>query len=140
MNELARVEKWLYTYLSADATLSAGVGTRFYGPKAKTGTLFPYITWNWQGATDTNGNAAARLLNRALYQVKVVNKGGLNDTVAGIADRLDDLLKDVRAVTFNDVQISSRRTGSISYVEPGPDPETNFLHFGGIYSINVAAI
>jgi hypothetical protein len=91
MNELARIEKWLYSYLSSDATLSAAVGSRFYGPKAKTGTAFPYITWNWQGASDVNGNAAARLMTKPLYQIKVVSKG-LNDSVAAIADRLDELL------------------------------------------------
>src|SRR3954465_850032 len=122
MNELARIEKWLYTYLSADATLSAAVGNRFYGPKAKTCTAFPYITWNWQGANDVNGNAAARLMTKPLYQIKVVSKG-LSDAVAAAADRLDELLMTTSEQTANGINFSVRREQPLSYVEPGPDPE-----------------
>jgi hypothetical protein len=132
MNELARIEKWLYSYLSSDATLSAAVGSRFYGPKAKTGTAFPYITWNWQGASDVNGNAAARLMTKPLYQIKVVSKG-LNDSVAAIADRLDELLMTSSELTTGGINLSVRREQPISYIEAGPDPETNFHHLGGIY-------
>lgn len=139
MNELARVEKWLYSYLSADSVLSAAVGGRFYGPKAKTGTAFPYVTWNWQGAADTNGNAAARLMTRPLYQVKVVSQG-LNDAVAAAADRLDELLMTTSEVTANGVNLSVRREQPLSYIEQGPDAETNFHHLGGIYRFYVQAV
>lgn len=139
MNELARIEKWLYTYLSGDSQLSAAVGGRFYGPKAKTGTAFPYVTWNWQGANDVNGNAAARLMTKPLYQIKVVSKG-LTDPVAAIADRLDYLLMTTSEQTANGINFSVRREGPLSYIESGDDPETNFHHLGGLYRIYAQAV
>jgi hypothetical protein len=134
MNELGRIEKWLYSYLSSDTTLNTAVGGRFYGPKAKTGTGFPYITWNWQGATDVNGNGAVRLMTRPLYQIKVVSQG-LTDTVAGIADELDARLQTASEITYNGVTISVRREQPLSYIEAGQDPETNFHHLGGLYRV-----
>jgi hypothetical protein len=134
MNELARIEKWLYQYLSGDSTLSTMVGGRFYGPKAKSGTLFPYVQWNWQGASDVNGNAAARLMTKPLYQIKVVSQG-LNDSVAAAADRLDSLLTAAKEVTTNGIDISVVREQPMSYIEEGADPETQFHHLGGLYRI-----
>ena len=134
MNELARIEKWLYSHLSGDSALNTAVGGRFYGPKAKSGTAFPYVTWNWQGASDTNGNAAARLMTRPLYQIKVVSQG-LNDQVAAIADELDARLTAAVNVAANGVTITVVREQPLSYVEPGTDPETSFHHLGGLYRI-----
>lgn len=134
MNELARIEKWLNAYLSGDAALNAMVGGRFYGPKAKTGTAKPYVTWNWQGASDTNGNAAARLMTRPLYQIKVVSNG-LNDAIAAAADALDARLMAAVNITAFGITVSVVREQPLSYVEPGPDPETSFHHIGGLYRI-----
>jgi hypothetical protein len=135
MNVNARIEKWLYSYLTADSTLNGMVGGRFYGPAVKTGTAFPYITWDMQSNTRVNGNAAGWLMTKSRFQVKVVAKGGMTDAVSAIADRLETLL-DKREITANGITFSVLPVTDINYVVQGQDAEIRFLHYGGIFEFD----
>lgn len=138
MNVNARIEKWLYSYLSGDSTLSGMVGGRFYGPKAKTGTAFPYVQWNYQGGRRVNGNAAGWLMTKSLFQIKAVGKSGMTDAVSAIGDRLEELL-DQRGITANGISFSVLPITDIDYIEPGTDAEINFLHYGGVFEFDAQA-
>lgn len=141
MNELPRIERWIYSALSGDEQLAATVETRIYHDQAPESTAYPYVVFNHQVGEDTNGLGTCRILTRNLYQVKVIARE-LNDNARLIADRIDEIIgKAVRAQHPLDVSLkfSGYRETPISYTEPNRDSSRVFRHLGGLYRIVASA-
>jgi hypothetical protein len=141
MNELARIERWIYSALSGDAQLTGVVATRIYHDWAPEGAAYPFVIFNFQVGEDTNGLGTCRILTRALYQVKIVGRE-LNDNARLVADRIDDVIaKAVRAQHPEDdsLKFSGYRESPISYTEPNRDSSRFFRHLGGLYRIVASA-
>ena len=104
--ELARVEKWMYSTLAGDATISSVVGPRIYADEAPQGTGFPLVLFAHIGNTDviraTNNNRLAKVI----YLVRAVGMGSSTQgSLMTVADRFDPLLL-VKNVVVDGVRIA----------------------------------
>lgn len=140
MNEASRIAKWLTATLKADVTLAGIVGTRVFNGLPPSGTALPYITFNQQASRDVQGNGTHRSMTRPLYQVKgVVKAASMNAQSDQIAERIDEILQNTSAETYDDVILSIRRESEVVYQEVGSDPAQRFFHHGGVYRFDTQA-
>lgn len=127
--------EWLIATLEADATLAAEVPGGWHRGSAPTGTTLPFGIIGFQGGTDViNASGGVRLLNRSLFQAKVV--GNANDTanVAAAASELDALLQSERlgGNATGGAVLSCIREQPLQYDENMPTGEKR-THIGGLY-------
>ena len=75
--ELARVEQWMYSTLSGDATVNSIMGTRIYADEAPQGTGFPLIIFAHRKAIEIAGKSTDPITNpRAFHMVYWTVMGG----------------------------------------------------------------
>lgn len=134
--ELSRVNSWIYSVLSGDAVLSAGVGDRIYSDEAPQGTPSPLVVFAYLG-----GNARVRTLKgghllTSLYMIRAIAEGSSYDDIEPLADRIDALLtvgdqgtvvRGVRITACHLDQAHQRRDAS----EGKP-----VVYMGGVYRID----
>jgi hypothetical protein len=137
MNELSRANKWLYSKLAADAMISSIVGTRIYARKAPPNAAYPFIVFNYQAGTDSQGMGTARVLTRSLYQVKVICKNSPDENVYTVADRIDELIGQGVHELQGDMRISSRREEPLELLEDTPNSAQFYYHLGGLYRLHI---
>lgn len=104
--DLARINQWIYSTLSADPTVSAAVGTRIYSELAPQGATFPLVLFAHIGNTDVRNSFGNGRLSKVIYLVRAVTTGSSTDPVKAVADRFDPLLL-VHNVTVDGVRIAA---------------------------------
>lgn len=135
MNEISRINAWIYGRLTVDATIAAACETRVYDSQAPEKVDFPFVVFNLQASSDHQGMGVNRVLTRPLYQVKVVSKGPPDDDARDVADRIDEVIgKAVRQV-LNGYLFSARREEILSLREKDQDSAQVYHHLGGLYRI-----
>jgi hypothetical protein len=130
--------------LSADATVTALVGTRVYNaekvPQASSptsGTPPPdYISFQFMSGRDSHTIDGQSVLTNTLWTVKAVCSllvGNGHERARAICEAFEPLLKGKRAVTIGGTVFMAgcRRESVIRYVEPPGNPA--FVHRGGVY-------
>lgn len=135
MIETARVEEWLYTLLSGDATLSAIVGSRVYGYVAPAGTTSPWVVFNYQSGHDVRGMGPARIMVSAQYQVKAVGQYDGFGMLKSVADRIDALMQGASGSVVDGQVLACVRQSPVAYVEVSDGMQ--YRHLGGLYWIVV---
>lgn len=141
MNELSRIERWIFSALAGDAQLAGIVANRIYHDQAPEKTAFPFVLFNHQSGEDTNGLGTCRLLTRNTYQIKVIARS-LDAATRLAADRIDEVIgKAVRAQHPADssLKFSAWRETPVSYTESERDSAQVFRHLGGLYRITASA-
>lgn len=88
----ARVEEWIYTTLTGDATLAGLVGTRVYAGMAPQGATMPYVVFAMANNHDVMGLGGTRIMTDFTYRVEVVGRTDSYSTISPIADGIDTLL------------------------------------------------
>ncbi|MFN7948380.1 MAG: hypothetical protein U0Z53_23715 [Blastocatellia bacterium] len=135
-HELPRIEAWIYSRLTADATITARIpASAICAYRAPEGTPLPFIIFSYQAGGDVQGLGTARTLTRAIYQIKLVCQGAPAEADLAIADRLDTIFQTAVTETQQGWQFTSRRERPLSYVETLPASSELIFHLGGLYVI-----
>lgn len=133
MNEIPRIEKWLYSALTGDPTISSAIGSRVFGAIAPQGTAFPFVAFSFQAGIDRQGPGTNRTQLQAVFQVKVISQGPPDATARTVADRIDEVVGKAVHVPLDGYLFSGRRETPIRFVEAVGD--IRFHHVGGLYRI-----
>lgn len=133
MNEVPRIEKWLYSALTGDPTISSAIGSRVFNAIAPQGTAFPFIVFNFQAGTDVQGNGTARIQSENVFLVKVISEGAPDATARTVADRIDEVVGKAVHSALDSFLFNGRRQSPVRFVEPVGD--IRFHHVGGLYRI-----
>lgn len=141
MNELPRIERWIYNALISDAQAAAVIADRVFSDQAPEGAAYPFVVFNFQFGEDVNGVGACRVLSKSTYQVKVIARED-DDNTRLVADRIDEVIGKAKAAQHpsdSSLKFSGRRQSPIRYTEPGRDSSRRFRHLGGLYEITASA-
>lgn len=133
MIESARIEQWLYSTLTGDATLAAAIGTRCYGYLAPQAAAYPLLLFNMMDGDDVMGVGTERVMFQGLYQVKVIGQTSAFGAIKAIADRIDVVLQGATGSVADGEILACTRERPVTYVEVSG--ETQYRHLGGIYRI-----
>lgn len=135
MAETVAAEKWLYSVLAADATLTGAVSTRIYAYTAPESATFPLVLFGQQSATDLMGVGPYRIWANMLYVVRGVGETASMAGVQTIANRIDTVLHAASGSNVDGIVYACVR------VQPFALSETisgrQFRHLGGIYRLFV---
>jgi hypothetical protein len=134
---------FLYNKLSTDAVLTGETALaekKIYQGYAPEGTEHPFIIGDLLSSVDNN-SLMSRVQVNQLWQVRVVVKGALSATARRAANRLDELLREVRneVLELDDARFVFHvwREQSISRFEQGETADFTYRHVGGIYRLQV---
>jgi hypothetical protein len=136
MTQPTAAETWLYSKLSADATLLGLVSTRIYGYVAPPQTTYPLVIYQYQAGHDVGGVSAVRIMSQEVYVVKAVGRDTSFSTLKPIAKRIDELLHRASGSTADGQVLACVREQPFRMVEVEDGIEYRYL--GGIYRIFVA--
>jgi len=126
----------LYSTLHADATFM-GLVSGIYRYAAKAGATGDVCIINLQSSTDTNGGTGVRLLNRALFQVKISGPVADAANINAAYARADALLQPSGNPLRNtDNTLACFREQALDYGEVRQDGSL-WMHHGGLYRIEV---
>lgn len=130
--EDAAIESWIRSTLTADGTLTAIVpAARMSAHPAEQGTVWPVVTWQWQGGVDVTEVAGARVLVRNQWLIRVIhNEDTPLASAVSAVERIDTLLQGVDG-TSGGVTFACRRARSFQQTEL--EEGRRFTHRGGIY-------
>lgn len=137
INELPRVNRWLKTILSADATLSSAVGGRFFEGHVPEGQSFPACVFTILATQDLYvAGRQERLWASVTALVKVVAETNTDATLQGAADRIDAVLHDASGgVSDCEIVECVRRSGF--RMKDTTVANKVYLHLGGQYEIKI---
>ena len=135
VSEVQQAKKWIYDKLSANADITAAVGTNIY---ADTVPVSPrparYILYNLMAATDTDGLGTNRIITSALFQVRQVNTGAPDTTARRVDKRIDEVLQVQVHQLSGDFYYSSRREGVVDRAEYD-SANVRYHNLGGLYRV-----
>lgn len=141
-NEVVAVDRWLYTTLTGDATVSGIVGTKAFGhfvPEAQGGSAIapPYVLWTMPGAgNDVNTLNGVRIWADMLYAVRLVAKvEGFLSLEAGAA-AIDAALHRASGSNVSGTIVACVREAPFAMPEIENDG-AQLWHLGGLYRLNV---
>lgn len=132
MNEIVRVDEWLYSILHGDPAL-ANLPVASY--VAKAGMTLPRIQFNFQGGSDVGAVGAIRIMLTGLWQIKAIVQADSFAPAKPIADRIDTLLHGAAGAVADGVILGCVREQPIAYVEV--DNGLQYRHLGGLYRVYV---
>jgi len=133
VNEIPRVDQWLYATLNGDTALMALV-SGVHNAEAPQGAALPYAIFSFQGGGDVRGVGPTRIMVSALYQVKSVGGGASYGPLKAPVDRIDELLQGASGSVSDGWIYSCVREQPIAYKETSPGG-AQFRHLGGLYRI-----
>lgn len=136
--EMAAAREWLFSTLTADATLiallpggaTAGVNHR----RAAQGTAYPIVIYQFMSGVDYAAVGAYRIWTNMVWLVKAVGASADAATIDAIAARIDTLLQRGSGTPASGVVASCVRESVVDYVDDvaGSVP---YSHLGGNYRI-----
>ena len=136
MSEVIAAEKWLYTALSANTTLTGIVSTRIYADVAPTTAAFPLVLYAQLSATDLRPMGPARIFTNMLYVVRGVGETASKAALEGIADAIEAALHAASGSTVEGVVYACVRERPFVLAETINN--RSFRHLGGVYRIYCA--
>ena len=139
MAETARTRSWLYQTLTADPTIAAGIGTRFFNGVAPASTQYPFcVAQLLSGGNDLMVLGGYRVWADMLWLVKFITKGSSTGPLEPLADRADQVLHAASGSVTNGViwECIRERPFELPTVENG----VNYVQIGGEYRIKVSVV
>lgn len=133
MSEVIAAEKWLYTALSANTTLTGIVDTRIYADVAPATAAFPLVLYAQLSAVDLRPMGPERIFTNMLYLVRGVGETASKTAVEGIADAIEAALHAASGTTVEGVVYACVRERPFVFAETIKD--RTFRHLGGVYRI-----
>lgn len=135
--EIPPIEQFLYERLSADATITAAVGTRLYGYAApQQAGIYPAVVWQLQApSTDVKAIGNIRIMVRPLYVVRVIGQVTSWGPLKAAADAIDAALEGASGTVPGAEILEITRTGPFGLVENVSGVQ--YRHLGGQYRISV---
>lgn len=142
ISEVARAERWLYTILSQDGTVSGIVAGRIFAFAApQTISTWPIVVYTMlSGGEDVRGTGATRIMAAPLFLVKAITQGASLAALQTLVDRIDTLLHGQKGGTADaTIQycVRERPFRLATVEEPG---NTLYQHLGGEYRIGVSPL
>lgn len=133
-NETLSIDRWIYTTITGDATMLAGVSTRVYSERAPQNPTSPYVVYTYFPMPDTNTLDGRRVLVKAQYLIRVVKQTADFADIEALADRLDYLFNAARNGSNGTVSVyASYREAPYRLAED--DYGVEYRQLGGIYNI-----
>jgi len=130
---------YLYATLSADATLTALVGSRIYPDAVPEEPLTPYVVITNQGAVDRyaggRSNGVRHVMTDTLYQVVVFDRAKTYEGLAPIAARIFDVLDSTRGTSPGGAAIMYIRRESVILLQERESADVQWRRAGGIYRL-----
>jgi len=132
----AIIETWLYTTLSADATLTSLVGSRIYANEVPDGVDSPYpcVVFGFIGGDDLMIHSASRVWTETLYKVEVIGQDVSFSTVDSIYSIVDSLIHRGSGTAAGGEVYSCVRQQIIQITETA-EGGLKYRRSGGLYSI-----
>lgn len=135
MTEPAAAETWIKGALSADAQLTAIVGTRIYAYAAPDNAPYPLVLFGYQGGADRMGVGPLRIWSNMLYTVRGIVEGtSMGGASLTIAERIDAVLHAASGSNINGVVLACVRERPFMMAELSTAGRS-FRHNGGIYRL-----
>jgi hypothetical protein len=138
-NELYRTNEWIYYRTSNDATITGHVGARIFQGFAPQRTEYPFVAYGHRDGSgeDVHFVGAERSKSRGLFFIKAVCRDAPTAALYAVADRLDDLFKQVRGETRNGYVFHCQREKWLEFKAPDANTDVIFYHLGGWFRITV---
>lgn len=133
------VEPWLYSTLSADATLAGLVGDRIFGTLSTDTPQTPYVIFILLSPRDVVGVGGTRISTDNLYVVKGVAQTNSWDVLTPIAKRIDQLIHRPGSTMLGDAGGSLTCTREMTHQMPEIADGLPYRHLGGVYRIRASA-
>jgi len=132
--ELSRVNQWLITSLTSDASLVGMVGGRIFIDEAPEGTATPMIIAAFLGGADKVLTSTGRL-TQVLYLIRAVAQSGTYETVSNLADRIEAVMN----VPIGGTVVDGVRISTCFREQPHQRMDSQFgirtVYMGGFYRI-----
>lgn len=90
--ELVRINRWIYSTLSGDATVNAAVDGRIYSDEAPQGAAVPMVVFAYLGGAERLQPFGGGRFTTSLYLIRAIAGGGSLESAATVADRIDTLM------------------------------------------------
>lgn len=133
------VDKWLYSTLTGDATLTGLVGGRISGTLSDQVLALPYVHFSLQSDRNIIALGGETIVVDCRYLVKAVGKTSSWSTILPIARRINQLVHRPYE-TFQVAGVGSLSTHRDSIVQQAEiDSGIQYRHLGGIYRIRASA-
>ena len=145
MNELARVNAWLYDTLAGDAALLAlldGDTSRIVADVAGSKVPRPFVVYAVQALELDPRSSAGRIMVVARYTIKAVAEARSYAPVTALADRIDALLEGARGPVGDGSEVhvlEVTRDRAVQYAEARQHGR-QYRHLGGLYRIVAQAV
>lgn len=135
--ETTLAKQFIYNTLINDAQITSSVGNRIFDQNVPEGTgMFPAIVYQlYSPGYDLTSVGGARVWADMLYTIKVIDKNTSFADASLIADRIDTLLHR----TFSEQYHVSECLRRWPYEYRESQPQSEFVHIGGIYNIKIAS-
>lgn len=92
-DETLAADEWLYTKLTADATMVGLVGTRVYAEMAPPTAAYPFVVTSHLSSVDVPTHNQYRIMTSGIWLVRgIVEDFSFNATLKAVAERIDFLL------------------------------------------------
>lgn len=138
-SEIQEAKNWIYDKLSANADITAVVGTRIFADHYPGTRVFPYVLYNTMSDTDLKGVGRNRIANDALFQVRCVCQGAPSADAKKVGKRIDDVLQNQANQLSGEFYFSSERAGEVDRPEFDAT-NTRYHNLGGLYRVWIAKI
>lgn len=140
LNEIPKIEEWIYSKLSASSAVTARVEARIHPYQAPENEPHPFVLFNYQSpynGGDQRGLGTVRILTSTIWQIKLIASGAPLAEDLAVVNAFDQLFQSAAAQTLNGYVFSSRRIEPVSYLEQVPRGAETIRHLGGLYLIQV---
>lgn len=134
--ETTLAKQFIYNTLINDAQITSYVGNRIFDQNVPEGVgMFPAIVYQlYSPGYDLTSIGGVRVWADTLYTIKAIDKNTSFANATLIADRIDTLLHR----TFNEQYHVAECLRRWPYEYRESQPQSEFVHIGGIYNIKIA--
>lgn len=136
-NELVAAERWLFSTLTGDATLTGIVGSRVYGHVVPPTAARPYVFYTKAAAADDYLTMEAnRIWANFVYAVRIVNKTESYVSLEAGADAIEAALHRESGSNVSGVIVACVRQAPFDLIEIDQDG-SQLRGLGGLYRLFV---
>jgi hypothetical protein len=129
-------EQWLYEQLHGDAALLTAAPGGVHAEIPPTGTVYPFVVFQLQGATDLMYNSGRRVWADTLWLVTVTDRVGDDSAfMAAALDRIDEDLHLASGDVGDAHVVSCHREGMFS--QPTVESGVHYRRRGGFWRIRI---
>lgn len=129
-------EQWLYERLNGDAALLTAAPGGVHAENAPTGTEYPFVGFQLQGASDLMYNSGRRVWADTLWLITVTDRAGDDSALMATAlDRIDAVLHLASGDVGDAHVVSCHREGIFS--QPTVEAGVQYRRRGAFWRIRI---